>query len=123
MIAGQFHGLDCLSVSIPGLIIMNNYTHQTAPTQFVEAAGLRFAYRRVANHRSGVTIDVPLLFFMHFTGTMDHWDPDLPVNWIAADIVRMENGILVEHWDVIQDEVTSQESKSGLPMFGEAFTK
>jgi predicted SnoaL-like aldol condensation-catalyzing enzyme len=54
---------------------------------------------------------------------MDHWDPDLPVNWIAADIVRMENGILVEHWDVIQDEVTSQESKRGLPMFGEAFTK
>lgn len=47
----------------------------------------------------------------------------LPVNWIAADIVRLENGILVEHWDVIQDEVTSQESKSGLPMFGEAFSK
>ena len=47
----------------------------------------------------------------------------LPVNWIAADIVRMENGILVEHWDVIQDEVTSQDSKSGLPMFGEAFSK
>jgi predicted SnoaL-like aldol condensation-catalyzing enzyme len=47
----------------------------------------------------------------------------LPVNWIAADIVRIENGMLVEHWDVIQDEVTSQESKSGLPMFGETFSK
>jgi predicted SnoaL-like aldol condensation-catalyzing enzyme len=47
----------------------------------------------------------------------------LPVNWIAADIVRMENGILVEHWDVIQDEVTKQESKSGLAMFGEEFSK
>ena len=47
----------------------------------------------------------------------------LPVNWIAADIVRMENGMLAEHWDVIQDEVTSQESKSGLPMFGEEFSK
>jgi predicted SnoaL-like aldol condensation-catalyzing enzyme len=47
----------------------------------------------------------------------------LPVNWIAADIVRMENGILVEHWDVIQNEVTSQDSKSGLPMFGESFSK
>jgi len=44
-----------------------------------------------------------------------------PVNWIAADIVRMENGILVEHWDVIQDEATEQQSKSGLPMFGEKF--
>ncbi len=47
---------------------MSNYTHQTAPTQFVEAAGIRFAYRRFANRRSGVTIDIPLLFFMHFTG-------------------------------------------------------
>lgn len=30
----------------------------------------------------------------------------LPVNWITADIVRIEDGILVEHWDVIQDEAT-----------------
>jgi predicted SnoaL-like aldol condensation-catalyzing enzyme len=44
-----------------------------------------------------------------------------PVNWIAADIVRIENGILVEHWDVIQDEVTRKSSKSGLPMFGDKF--
>ncbi len=51
--------------------------HQTAPAQFVEAAGIRFAYRRFANRRFGVTIDIPLLFFMHFTGTMDHWDPAL----------------------------------------------
>ncbi len=45
----------------------------------------------------------------------------LPVNWIATDILRIEDGILVEHWDVIQDEATKQESKSGLPMFGEMF--
>jgi len=51
---------------------MTNYTHQTAPTQFVEAAGIRFAYRRF-----GTKGGVPLLFFMHFTGTMDHWDPAL----------------------------------------------
>src|SRR5229473_8535095 len=44
-----------------------------------------------------------------------------PVNWIAADILRIENGILVEHWDVIQDEATRESSKSGLPMFGEKF--
>src|SRR3984957_15920513 len=37
----------------------------------------------------------------------------LPVNWIAADIVRLKDGILVEHWDVIQDEATEQQSKSG----------
>ena len=45
----------------------------------------------------------------------------LPVNWIAADILRIENGILVEHWDVIQDEATTEQSKSKLPMFGSAF--
>jgi predicted SnoaL-like aldol condensation-catalyzing enzyme len=47
----------------------------------------------------------------------------LPANWIAADIVRIENGLLAEHWDVIEDEATRQESKSGLPMFGDEFTK
>jgi predicted SnoaL-like aldol condensation-catalyzing enzyme len=44
-----------------------------------------------------------------------------PVNWIAADIVRIQNGILVEHWDVIQDEATEEQSKSGAPMFGKTF--
>jgi len=39
----------------------------------------------------------------------------------AADVVRIENGILLEHWDVLQDEATQAESKSGLPMFGERF--
>jgi predicted SnoaL-like aldol condensation-catalyzing enzyme len=42
-------------------------------------------------------------------------------NWIAADVVRIEDGILVEHWDVIQDEVTKEQSKSGNPMFGDSF--
>jgi predicted SnoaL-like aldol condensation-catalyzing enzyme len=46
-----------------------------------------------------------------------------PVNWIAADILRIKDGILVEHWDVIQDEATRDSSKSGLPMFGETFGK
>jgi predicted SnoaL-like aldol condensation-catalyzing enzyme len=45
----------------------------------------------------------------------------LPVNWIAVDILRIENGILVEHWDVIQDEATKAQSKSKAPMFGGAF--
>jgi predicted SnoaL-like aldol condensation-catalyzing enzyme len=44
-----------------------------------------------------------------------------PANWIAADIVRIQNGILVEHWDVIQDEATEKQSKSGAPMFGKTF--
>ena len=49
---------------------MAAYTHQTAPTQFVEADGIRFAYRRF-----GKAGGLPLVFNQHFTGTMDHWDP------------------------------------------------
>jgi len=37
----------------------------------------------------------------------------LPANWIVADIVRVENGVLAEHWDAIQDEATREQSKSG----------
>src|SRR3954468_2777747 len=44
-----------------------------------------------------------------------------PVSWIAADILRIEDGILVEHWDVIQDEATEERSRSGRPMFGHSF--
>src|SRR5882757_7030305 len=47
-----------------------NYTHHTAPTQFVDAAGIKFAYRRF-----GKKAGVPIVLNMHFTGTMDHWDP------------------------------------------------
>jgi predicted SnoaL-like aldol condensation-catalyzing enzyme len=42
-------------------------------------------------------------------------------NWVAADIVRIEDGRLAEHWDVLQDEATKSESVSGLPMFGDRF--
>ena len=56
---------------------MTQHSHQTAPTQFVEANGSRFAYRRFG--KSGV----PLVFNMHFTGTMDHWDP-LVTDGLAA---------------------------------------
>src|ERR1700692_2089711 len=54
----------------PNGLIMATYTHQTAPTQFVEANGIRFAYRRF-----GKAGGVPLVFNMHYLGTMDYWDP------------------------------------------------
>jgi predicted SnoaL-like aldol condensation-catalyzing enzyme len=44
-----------------------------------------------------------------------------PSAWIAADIVRIADGVLVEHWDVIQDEASRESSKSGRPMFGDKF--
>src|SRR5271170_6815701 len=49
---------------------MTSYTHQTAPTQFVEANGTRFAYRRFGNAHG-----VPIVLNQHFRGTMDYWDP------------------------------------------------
>ena len=49
---------------------MTHYTHQTAPTQFIEANGIRFAYRRF-----GKTGGLPLVLNMHFNGSMDNWDP------------------------------------------------
>ena len=42
-------------------------------------------------------------------------------NWIAVDIIRVADGLLVEHWDVLQDEATEEQSKSKNPMFGSAF--
>jgi pimeloyl-ACP methyl ester carboxylesterase len=57
---------------------MTQHSHRTAPTQFVGATGIRFAYRRF-----GKPGGVPLVFNMHFTGTMDHWDP-LVTDGLAA---------------------------------------
>src|SRR3989442_14258499 len=57
---------------------MTQHSHQTAPTQFVDAAGVRFAYRRF-----GKAGGLPLALNQHFTGTMDHWDP-LETDGLAA---------------------------------------
>src|SRR5258708_28106699 len=71
----------------PEGISMTQHSHQTAPTQFVDAAGIRFAYRRFG--KSG---GVPLVFNQHFTGTMDHWDP-LVTDGLAAtpDVILFNN--------------------------------
>jgi predicted SnoaL-like aldol condensation-catalyzing enzyme len=43
------------------------------------------------------------------------------VAWVAVDIVRIEDGLLAEHWDVLQDEASQASSLSGRPMFGDVF--
>jgi predicted SnoaL-like aldol condensation-catalyzing enzyme len=58
--------------------------------------------------------------FVMLHGRFSGLGPGIP-NWIVVDIVRVENGVLAEHWDVIQDEATREQSKSGLPMFGSDF--
>src|SRR6267142_239088 len=64
---------------------MTTHTHQTAPTQFVETKGIRFAYRRF-----GKASGVPLVFNMHFTGTMDHWDPLVTDGFALGGLVAQE---------------------------------
>jgi pimeloyl-ACP methyl ester carboxylesterase len=58
---------------------MSSVTHHTAPTQFVEAGGVRYAYRRL-----GSGGEVPLVMLQHFTGNLDNWDPAL-VDALAAE--------------------------------------
>ena len=69
---------------------------------------------RYENHLAAATGDFVILHG-RFTGH------GLPAAWVVADIVRMEDGVLAEHWDVIQDEATREQSRSGLPMFGDKF--
>ena len=60
--------------------------------------------------------------FVMLHGRFSGLGPGIP-NWIVVDIVRVENGVLAEHWDVIEDEATRASSKSGLPMFGDKFSE
>jgi predicted SnoaL-like aldol condensation-catalyzing enzyme len=69
---------------------------------------------RYENHIAAATGDFVILHG-RFSGH------GLPAAWVVADIVRMENDVLAEHWDVIQDEATQAQSRSGLPMFGNKF--
>jgi pimeloyl-ACP methyl ester carboxylesterase len=63
------------------------YTHETAPTQFVEANGIRFAYRRF-----GKDGGVPIVFNQHFQGTLDHWDPAVTDGLAATrEVILFDN--------------------------------
>src|SRR5271155_5352531 len=63
------------------------HTHVTAPTRFVEASGIRFAYRRF-----GREIGLPLVFMPHFRAGMDHWDPALTDGFAAnRPVVLFDN--------------------------------
>src|ERR1700682_4750379 len=61
---------SAMNKPLPEGILMTQHSHQTAPTQFVEANGIRFAYRRF-----GKTGGVPIVFNQHYIGTMDYWNP------------------------------------------------
>ncbi len=66
---------------------MTSYTHQTAPTQFVEANGIRFAYRRFGNPAG-----VPIVLNQHFRGSLDYWDPAVADGLAATrEVILFDN--------------------------------
>src|ERR1700732_4285424 len=79
---------SAMNKPLPEGILMNQHSHQTAPTQFVEANGIRFAYRRFGN-----AAGVPLVFNQHYLGTMDYWDPTV-TDGLARDreVILFKNG-------------------------------
>jgi len=87
------------------------YTHHTAPTQFVEAAGIRFAYRRF-----GKKVGIPLLFNIHFLGTMDHWDPK-----VTDGIAQNREVILFDNAGVGATSGETPESIYEMARYAEAF--
>ena len=79
------------------------HTHQTAPTQFVEANGIRFAYRRFGNAGG-----VPLVFNQHYIGTMDYWDPT-----VTDGLARNREVILFNNAGVSSSSGESRRRSSG----------
>ncbi|BAV04900.1 Pimeloyl-ACP methyl ester carboxylesterase [Filimonas lacunae] len=64
---------------------MQPYTHNTVPTQFIQAGNTRYAYRRFG--KTGQHL--PLVFFQHFTGTLDNWDP------AVLDLLSEEREVII----------------------------
>jgi pimeloyl-ACP methyl ester carboxylesterase len=68
---------------------LSDHTHDTAPTEFVEAGGIRFAYRRFGDTRTGRP---PLVFFQHFVGNLDDHDPAISDGFAAdREVVLFDN--------------------------------
>jgi predicted SnoaL-like aldol condensation-catalyzing enzyme len=79
--------------------------------------GLARALPAEARHQASLTVAEGDLVFVHSRFS----NIGAPAALITVDIVRVENGLLAEHWDVWQEEATLASSKSGLPMFGDRF--
>src|SRR5271167_5174581 len=73
---------------------MSTHTHQTAPTRYVEANSVRFAYRRF-----GKATGAPLVFNEHYTCTMDHWDPAATDGFAREREVIVFNNAGVSRWN------------------------
>src|ERR1700749_1452728 len=80
---------------------MAEFTHDTAPTQFAEARGIRFAYRRFG--RPGGT---PLVFVNHFMGTLDDHDPALSDAFaVDREVILFDNAGVASSSGVVPDSI------------------
>lgn len=87
------------------------YTHQTAPTQYIDAAGETFAYRRF-----GKKGGIPLLMNIHFIGTMDHWDP-----FVTDGLAQEREVILFNNVGISGTTGETPESVYEMARYAEAF--
>lgn len=92
---------------------MTTHTHQSAPTRFVDANGIRFAYRRF-----GTPDGVPLVMNIHFTGTMDHWDPA-----VTNGLARTREIILFNNAGISSSSGTVPESIEEMAANASAFIR
>jgi pimeloyl-ACP methyl ester carboxylesterase len=90
---------------------MSSHTHHTAPTQLIEAAGVRFAYRRFGK-RAGA----PIVLNMHFTGTMDHWDPA-----VTDGLAKEREVILFDNAGISSSSGEVPKSIEGMAEYAAAF--
>ncbi|MBN3754821.1 alpha/beta hydrolase [Paraburkholderia sp. Tr-20389] len=97
---------------------MTGNNHNTAPTRFVEAGGVKYAYRRF-----GADTGTPLILLQHFRGGLDHWDPLVtdglaegrPVILFNNAGVASSSGETPDTVDALADDVAIFVKALGLP--------
>jgi pimeloyl-ACP methyl ester carboxylesterase len=91
---------------------MNDYTHDTAPTQFVEAGGIRFAYRRFGTPVAG---RAPIVFFQHFIGNLDDHDPAISDGFATdREVVLFNNTGVASTSGVVPDTIEAMATDAGI---------
>jgi pimeloyl-ACP methyl ester carboxylesterase len=90
---------------------MSGYIHDTAPTQFVEAGGIRFAYRRFGNPNTGRT---PVVFFQHFIGNLDDHDPAISDAFATdREVILFNNTGVASTSGVVPDTIEQMATDAG----------
>ena len=80
---------------------MTRFTHDTAPTQYAEGGGTRFAYRRF-----GIPGRPPLVFFQHFMGTLDDHDPALSDAFATdREVILFDNAGVASSTGTVPDTI------------------